>query len=128
MIGKSGSGKSSLALQLISLGACLVGDDQIVLSEADGAVLAQALPRNPGLRLGAIEARWIGILDAPVCERVALSVVIDLDQPEPSRLPEAREIRFASVTVPLLHGQGVSGLGPAIAVILRSGRRPDAFA
>ena len=124
VIGKPGAGKSSLAIELISLGASLVGDDQVVLSEGDGIVVARALSRTSGPKPGAIEARQIGILEAPVCERVALMVVIDLDRPESSRLPRGRTISFGKTPVPLLHGQGVNGLGPAVALILRSGRLP----
>ena len=124
VIGKSGAGKSSLAIELVSLGASLVGDDQVVLSEDDGIVVARALSRTSGPKPGAIEARQIGILEAPVCERVALMVVIDLDRPESSRLPRARTILLGKTPVPLLHGQCVNGLGPAVALILRSGRLP----
>ena len=124
VIGKSGAGKSSLAIELISLGASLVGDDQVVLGEDDGIVVARALPRTSGPKPGAIEARQIGIIEAPVCERVALMVVIDLDRPESSRLPRARTILLGKTPVPLLHGKGVNGLGPAVALILRSGRLP----
>ncbi len=124
VIGKSGAGKSSLAIELISLGASLVGDDQVVLSENDGIVVARSLSRRSGSKPGAIEARQIGILEAPTCERVALMVVIDLDRPESSRLPGARVILLGETPVPLLHGQGVNGLGPAVALILRSGMLP----
>ncbi len=124
VIGKSGAGKSSLAIELISLGASLVGDDQVALSENDGIVFARSLSRTSGPKPGEIEARHIGILEAPACEGVALMVVIDLDRPELSRLPRARTILFGNTPVPLLHGQGVNGLGPAVSLILRSGRLP----
>ena len=124
LIGKPGSGKSSLAIELISLGASLVGDDQVVLSDHGGVVVARALPRKSGPAPGAIEARQIGILEAPVSEQVALAVVIDLDRTETSRLPPARTISLGPTPVPLLHGRGVCGLGPAVALILRSGLPP----
>ena len=124
LIGKPGSGKSSLAIELISLGASLVGDDQVVLSDHDGVVIARAQPRTSGPAPGAIEARHIGILEAPVCEQVAVAVVIDLDCPELSRLPPSRTISFGPTPIPLVHGRGVHGLGPAVALILRSGRLP----
>lgn len=124
LIGKPGSGKSSLAIELISLGASLVGDDQVILSDHGGVVVARALPRTSGPAPGAIEARQIGILEAPVCEQVAVAVVIDLDRPEPSRLPPARTISLGPTPVPLLHGRGVYGLGPAVALILRFGLPP----
>lgn len=124
VIGKPGTGKSSLAIELISLGASLVGDDQVVLSDRGGVVVARSLSRTSGPEPGAIEARQIGILEAPACEQVAVTVVIDLDRPEPSRLPPSRTISFGTTAVPLLHGRGVHGLGPAVALILRSGRLP----
>ena len=55
---------------------------------------------------------------------LALMVVIDLDRPESCRLPRARTILPGKTPVPPLHGKCVNGLGPAVALILRSGRLP----
>jgi len=132
-VGKSGSGKSGLALDLISRGARLVGDDQITLSISDGRVVATAArimnaaesSSFPNLvetstASGRIEARLFGILETPATEQTNLRLVVDLDQPEHRRLPSARSIVFNSVRLPLLYGRNVPNLAAAICVFLRS--------
>jgi serine kinase of HPr protein (carbohydrate metabolism regulator) len=82
--GRSGSGKSDLALRLIDRGARLVSDDYTILSEDGGRVFARA----PETIAGKLEIRGVGIVemeratDAPVC------LIADLDE-VPERLPEA---------------------------------------
>ena len=56
ILGPSGAGKSALALQLIGLGAQLVGDDRIALDRVGGDVIASA----PAALAGLIEARLRG--------------------------------------------------------------------
>ncbi len=88
--GRSGSGKSSLALQLISLGAVLVSDDQTRITRVDGMVVAHA----PCRLAGVIEARGIGLLQVPYQQDALVQLVVDLDGDAPSRLPERREINL----------------------------------
>ncbi len=96
LLGRSGSGKSDLALRLIDRGWQLVADDRVVLT-ADGATLTASAP--PVLH-GLIEVRGVGI----VGERsvtAAVRLAIDLDAP-PERLPEPRQWRHAGACVPLI--------------------------
>ncbi len=81
--GKSGSGKSGLALQLIALGATLVSDDRTLLTNTGGILLADA----PQTLHGRIEARGIGILKVPAAGPSPVSLIIDLDSEETERLP-----------------------------------------
>ncbi|MDE0940637.1 MAG: HPr kinase/phosphatase C-terminal domain-containing protein, partial [Pirellulales bacterium] len=69
--GPSGSGKSDLALRLIEGGAKLVADDQVVLSEVAGSLLASA----PAALRGKIEVRGCGILDIPYEKSVSMRLV-----------------------------------------------------
>src|SRR3712207_9214581 len=67
--GRSGSGKSDLALRLIDRGASLVSDDQTMVRRLNGRLLASAPPSI----VGKLEVRGLGILelqtakDVPVC-------------------------------------------------------------
>ncbi len=96
--GASGSGKSSLALELMSRGATLVSDDRtIVTLRSDGLQLSA-----PASIAGRIEARGLGILRAR-CTTAMLWVVVDLDATETKRLPPMRYTMLQGREVPLLH-------------------------
>ena len=97
--GPSGSGKSSLALQLMSLGAALVSDDRTVLHREEGALIAAA----PAAIAGMIEARGVGILAAQHVDCVPLAVVIDLASVEVERLPERHVLTVLDIELPCLH-------------------------
>lgn len=118
IIGPSSCGKSSLALQLIALGAELVSDDRTILTEVDGKLIATA----PDTIKGLIEARGIGILNATFAPEADLSVVVDLDKFETERIPIEREVTILGIELPLLHR--VEGLHFAAGVLqfVRGGR------
>lgn len=109
LMGAPGSGKSSLALQMIDspgfglgeevLRARLVADDQVVLT-AEGDRLVATAPEN--LR-GLIEVRGIGILALPVIEATVLSLAVELATPPATeRLPEPRSLELLGVELPLI--------------------------
>ena len=78
--GRSGSGKSSLALSVLrraesaGLDAALVADDQVFLRREGGSLLAVAPPAIAGL----IEVRGVGILPQPSLPQTRLDLVVDL--------------------------------------------------
>lgn len=117
--GASGSGKSSLALRLMSIGARLVADDQTMIEQRDDGLWAMA----PVPLQGMIEARGVGLLNAPFQEEVRLSLVVDLDLRESDRLPPRRERCLAGVNLPLVLGQGTDHFPSAILHFARHGRR-----
>ena len=84
--GKSGSGKSRLALKLIMLGANLIADDQTTVFTEKNQVFLQAPVSLP---LG-LEIRGVGIVNAPTSKKAKLKVVIDLDNRESKRLPYSK--------------------------------------
>lgn len=108
--GTSGSGKSSLALQLIGLGATLVADDGVICTACDGHLHLSA----PAATRDRIEARGFGILAVP--SRTAWAkAVVEMDRTGTKRLPEPREIVIAGVALPAF-GKVES---PAFASMLR---------
>ena len=103
LTGKSGSGKSDLALRLIDGGAKLIADDRVELVLL-GAILHCRAPSDmPPNLSGRIEARGVGILPAPVAdEPVPLKWCVELVQGPVERLPAAESRRFLGIDVPLL--------------------------
>ncbi len=107
--GRSGSGKSDLALRLIDRGATLVSDDYTIVRRVGGKLLASAPPNIAGK----MEVRGLGILrfevvsDAPVCLLVDLSRDIQ-------RLPDGMEaVSLAGIKVPVV---AVDSLTPSAPV------------
>jgi len=81
--GRSGSGKSDLALRLLDRGFVLVSDDQTYLRIIGGKLVATA---PPAIR-GKLEVRGIGIVEVEQVDDVAVCLVIDLAS-EIERMPE----------------------------------------
>lgn len=99
LLGRSGSGKSDLALRLIDTGAELVGDDQIVFTQTDSALLASPADNIEGL----LEARGIGILQLPYLTNVPVWLAVKLVIPNAvERMPEPEFFDCLDKKVPLL--------------------------
>ena len=62
ILGKSGSGKSSLALSLVANGAQLVCDDRAQLQMKNKILMMTKPPSLPG----ALEVRGLGLISVPV--------------------------------------------------------------
>ncbi|WP_170328300.1 HPr kinase/phosphorylase [Ruegeria arenilitoris] len=118
ILGRSGAGKSALALQMMALGAELVSDDRVELRMVGEKAMADAAPNLRGL----IEARGVGLLRAQDAGATPVSYVVDLDQTEPARLPEPTETVVLRQTVPLLRAAGVPNLAAALMQLLKMGR------
>ncbi|MEF3048289.1 HPr kinase/phosphorylase [Pseudotabrizicola sp. L79] len=117
--GASGAGKSSLALRLIGLGAVLVADDQTWLERQGDSLVASCPPTLRGL----IEARGLGLLNAPFCDTARLGLVVDLDLHEPDRLPPWRTTMVEGVTLPLVLAQRTDHFAWGLMHLARHGRR-----
>lgn len=101
--GRSGKGKSDLALRLIDRGAKLVSDDYTFVRRVRGRLLATA----PETITGKIEVRGVGVLEFPVERDVPVGLFVDLDM-HATRLPIAPEDRMvAGVAIPVI---GLSAL------------------
>lgn len=116
--GAAGSGKSALALDLIAWGCALVADDRTQLTATPDGPVASC----PPALLGLIEARGVGLLNAAPQPRAFVRLVVDLDQPEPERLPPHRTVALIGHDVALLHNPGTSHFAAAILQYLRAGR------
>ena len=116
--GASGSGKSSLALQLMALGAVLISDDQTDLTRTATGVDLSA----PATIAGLIEARGIGILNASFTA-APLCLVIDLDQLETDRLPPNRAVTLCDLSFPCLHKVENTAWPAAVLQYLKGGRK-----
>jgi len=82
LTGKSGAGKSDLALRLIDDGARLVADDRTILFLVKGALYARAPESIKGL----LEIRGIGIVACSSLPKVRIALVVRLGR-EGRRLP-----------------------------------------
>ena len=99
ILGPSGSGKSSLALDLIGLGARLVSDDRTRIHLDGGRPIASC----PSSIAGLIEARFIGVLKLPSVAQAPIELAIDLGNEESDRLPPRRNIDILGQRVTLLY-------------------------
>ena len=118
ILGPSKSGKSTLALELMSMGATLVADDMIMLQRAEDCVLVAPPPDS----IAGIEASGIGILGAAQSEQARLLLIVDLGQGETERLPPMRKRELLGMEIDLVHGAGNNQLAPAIIQYLKYGR------
>ena len=74
ILGKSGMGKSDLALRLIDSGATLISDDYTICKKRGEHLYLYTYPQNKGL----LEVREIGIMTVPYVENVKLSLIVEL--------------------------------------------------
>lgn len=117
-LGASGSGKSSLALQMMALGADLVADNRTIVTRQGGRLVGACPPALGGL----IEARGIGLLRAPPAGPAVLVHAVDLDRSETERMPPPRRISFLGVALDLVLGQQARHFPHALYHLLRHGR------
>ena len=116
--GPSGSGKSSLALELMALGAMLVADDRVlVTSRSGGGILMTA----PEALAGLIEARGVGLLKAPF-RPARLMAVVDLSTVETQRLPDRHETVIANEVFPTLRKVESANFPAMLVAYLKGGR------
>ena len=96
--GRSGSGKSDLALRLIDRGFTLVSDDQTIVRRDGDRLVATA----PATIAGKLEIRGIGIVEVSAAADVPIALIVELSE-ESTRLPEdGRERTILGVSVPLI--------------------------
>ena len=97
-IGKSGSGKSDLALRMImEKGAVLVADDRVDLSVINNNLYGSA----PKELYGKMEIRGLGITNftAKKREKIVLCVELVENREEVERMPDPENITFLGVSI-----------------------------
>ncbi|MCJ8157343.1 HPr kinase/phosphorylase [Sphingomonas sp. LaA6.9] len=106
--GRSGSGKSDLALRLIDRGARLISDDYTLVKRDKAALLATAAPNIAGK----IEVRGLGIIELGNVEDVPVGIVVTLGDPV-ERIPASDVTRrIAGVAVPVVALNGLEASAP----------------
>ena len=106
--GRSGVGKSDLALRLIDRGATLISDDYTLVRRVNGRLLASA----PATIAGKLEVRNLGILDFDHVDDVPVCLFVDLDRPA-ERQPEGDEsMSVAGVPIPVIALNGLEASAP----------------
>ena len=118
ILGASGRGKSTLALQLMGMGCALVSDDRTALAARDGVVVAA----SPKRIRGRIEARGVGILKADPLPVARIVLLVDLDETEERRLPPERMRDLLGVALPVVHRVESPHFPAAILQYLKAGR------
>ena len=97
--GPPGSGKSDLALRLITeRRGLLVADDQVEIGALDGALMARASASLAGM----LEVRGLGLVRLDYRRTCEILVVIDLrERRDVDRMPELRRTVISGLSLPL---------------------------
>ena len=117
ILGPSGSGKSSLALQMMGLGALLVADDRVALDRRGDALFATCPPPLRGL----IEARGLGILRADPVPEARVVLIADLALPPAARLPPPASLQLHGCEIDLVAAAPNAHFSAALVQFLRRG-------
>ncbi len=108
IFGRSGAGKSDLALRLIDRGARLVSDDYTEVRAVGGQAFASA----PATIRDQLEVRGIGLVTFDSVQDVPVALLVDLDA-APERLPEEPQSRpVAGLPIPVCPLVGLEPSAP----------------
>ena len=125
--GPAGSGKSRLALALISAAqtglirfARLVGDDRVELEACHGSLLVRPAAALAGL----IELRGVGIRRLAYEPVAVVGLVVDLAAADAERLPEPSAAMIEGLRIPRLAVKSGDDPLPAILAMLTASATP----
>ena len=114
IVGRSGSGKSSLAISLLALGSTLVADDQCELVKKNNKFRIS----KPASLPNSIEIRGIGLVSVPMVVETSLDWVVNMDEAETERMPTLRFTEIGGYRVQTVFGKGVDDLASRIYVLV----------
>ena len=114
IVGRSGSGKSSLAINLIALGSKLVADDQCKLVKKNNSFRIF----KPASLPNSIEVRGIGLVSVPTVVETKLDWVVNMDEAETERMPDLRFTEVGGYRVPTVFGKNMEDLASRIYVLV----------
>lgn len=100
--GKSGFGKSDLALRLIDSGATLISDDVTICEKIGDSIFLFPPNETKGL----LEVREIGIMTVPYIENIKLSLLVELVETEIDRLPQKSFTKLLNIKIKKIKIQG----------------------
>lgn len=101
LLGKSGAGKSDLALRLIeNKNAILVADDRVDIKKIDDKIFAS----SPHTIKGLLEVRGIGIIKVPCLEQCDIKLAVNLvdDTKQIERMPENKFYEIQQIKIPMI--------------------------
>ena len=114
IVGRSGSGKSSLAINLLALGSKLVADDRCELIKNNNRFRVS----KPASLPNSIEIRGVGLVSVPMVVETSLDWVVDMDEAETERMPDLRFTEIGGYRVPTIFGKNMDELASRIYVLV----------
>ena len=117
IVGRSGSGKSSLAINLLALGSTLVADDQCELVKKNNRFRIS----KPASLPNSIEIRGVGLVSVPMVNETSLDWVVNMDEVEKERMPTPRFTEIGGFRVPTVFGKDMDDLASRIYVLVNNG-------
>ena len=109
-LGKSGSGKSDIALRLIaSQQAKLVADDRVDVLRQNNRLKATAPKKIKNL----LEVRHIGIIELKAVSSVFINLVVELTNEPLERMPENLFYEIEGIKIPLIRLNSFENSAPA---------------
>ena len=98
IVGRSGSGKSELALRLIDSGGTLISDDQTLCLKKQNEIFLFSIKAIYGL----LEIRNMGIIKVPYVENVKMKIIVSLVQKKTVQLYSKNKKRLLGINFPHL--------------------------
>ena len=114
IVGRSGSGKSSLAINLIALGSTLVADDQCEIVKKNNKLSVFKPTSLPS----SIEIRGVGLVSVPMAVETSLDWVVNMDEAEKERMPDLRFTEIDGYKIPTVFGKNMDDLASRIYVLV----------
>ena len=114
IVGRSGSGKSSLAINLLALGSKLVADDQCALVKKNKKFRVF----KPASLPNSIEIRGVGLVSVPMVVETSLDWVVNMDEAEKERMPDLRFTEIDGCKIPTVFGKNMDDLASRIYVLV----------
>jgi len=118
ILGASGTGKTTLAVEMVARGAELVADDWVLIERGRAVGLVMSPPKPIA---GLVELSGIGLIRLPFVDQAPLTFVADLDHPAEQRLPHPMRRPLLGTSAPVICCQGKAGLASALIAVLRAG-------
>ena len=114
IVGRSGSGKSSLAINLIALGSTLVADDQCEIVKKNNKLSVFKPTSLPS----SIEIRGVGLVSVPMAVEPSLDWVVNMDEAETQRMPDLHFTEIDGYRIPTIFGKNMDDLASRIYVLV----------